>query len=534
MSELEGVILSDYLLLECVSKGGIADVYRARHVEESLEDKSGQGGENTYEVAVKVFRPGYAQRESFREYFMTEAEKVGQFEHHNILPFLEYGEGEGLLYLVTPFVKTGTLEDLLRRVGGRFSAMQALPIMQQLCSGVQYAHSRNVVHGNIKPTNVFVAGDGRMLLTDFGIARSYDDSQQSLTRVGWGLAEYIAPEQSLGIVRKASDIYSLGVLLFRVLTGSPPFIGQTPVEVLLKHVRQPAPSARSLVPAISDAVDEVLQTALHKRSDDRFSSVEEFSNAFLAAVTVAPTASPVARTASPRITLTTNMAVDNPLTPLPAGRGTRPLPNPQTPVPPYMMFGASQTGLPLPEQQNMGVPQEEFPQMSSGIPTLSRQEVARPEVPIEFDEDRTEIFQKDFLHEQENERQRTSLFWSSEPPEWSPIPSEPTQDAQVAAVPATANEYLRVQPIVTERVEAVIPQLEKADVVEPAIEPTVPEVPAKPTTFAEQLKKWLPIIVVILLLLGLVGAILSSFLLPAAKPSTTGQLVLGVAIWIYG
>src|SRR5579859_3874155 len=283
MSDLEGIMLSDYLLLQCISKGGVADVYRAR-----------QNGEGNYEVAVKVYRPGYAQRDSFREYFMAEAEKIGQFEHPNILPFLEFGEGEGLLYSVTPFLKSGTLEDLLQRVGGKFSAMQALPIMQQLCAAVQYAHDNDVIHGNIKPSNIFVAADGHMLLSDFGIARSYDDSQQSLTRVGWGSAEYAAPEQSLGVLRRSSDIYTLGVLLFRVLTGQPPFTGHTPVEVLLKHVREQAPSARSLDANISDAVDGVLHMALRKRSDDRFASAEEFSTALAAAVSVSPVASPVA------------------------------------------------------------------------------------------------------------------------------------------------------------------------------------------------------------------------------------------------
>src|SRR5579862_7406641 len=145
MSDLEGVLLSDYLLLQCINKGGMADVYRAR-----------QQGEGNFEVAVKVYRSNYAQRESFRDYFMAEADKVGQFDHPNILPFLEFGEGEGLLYAVTPYVTTGTLEDLLNRVGGKFSAMQALPIMQQVCSAVQYAHNHDVIHGNIKPGNVFV------------------------------------------------------------------------------------------------------------------------------------------------------------------------------------------------------------------------------------------------------------------------------------------------------------------------------------------------------------------------------------------
>src|SRR5437588_8275214 len=334
MSDLEGVMLSDYLLLQCIGKGELADVYRAR-----------QNGDGNYEVAVKVYRSGYAQQESFRNYFMVEAEKIGQFAHPNILPFLEFGEGEALLYVVTPFVAPGTLEDLLVRVGGRFSAMQALPIMQQLCSAVQYTHNHDAIHGNIKPTNVFVAADGRMLLSDFGIAHRYNNGERS-PDVGWRRsAEYAAPEQSLGVLRRASDIYALGVLLFRILTGQPPFTGQTDVEVLLKHVRQQPPSARSLVPNISDAVDGVIRMALQKRSDDRFASAEEFGNAFFAAVTVAPVASPVAK---PVIAVPSQPLVSpsssskNPQTPLPPlNPFLTESSSPQTPVPAYLALNPS-------------------------------------------------------------------------------------------------------------------------------------------------------------------------------------------------
>ncbi len=312
MSNLEGAILSDYLLLQCISKGGIADVYRAC-----------QNGERNYEVAAKVFRSSFAQRAAFRDYFMAEAEKIGQFEHPHILPLLEFGEGEDLLYVIMPYVATGTLEGLLKRVGGKLSATQALPILQQLCSAMQYAHNHGVIHGNLKLSNIFVAADGRILLSDFGIVRDYDDSQQSLTRVGWGSAEYAAPEQSLGVLKRGSDIYSLGVLLFRMLAGQPPFTGQTPVEVLLKHVRQAPPSIRTIVPSVSDAVEGVLQMALQKRADDRFASMEEFSNAFYAAVTVAPIASPVARPLSIMNPQTPHVPVPSataePRTPVPAG-----------------------------------------------------------------------------------------------------------------------------------------------------------------------------------------------------------------------
>ncbi len=311
MTNLEGAILSDYFLLQCISAGGVADVYRAR-----------QNVEGNHEVAVKIFRSEYARRETFREYFMAEAEKIGQFEHPHILPLLEFGEGEELLYVVMPYVATGTLEDLLKRVGGKLSTMQALPIMQQLCDAVQYAHSRGIIHGDLKPSNVFVAADGRILLSDFGIARGYDDSQQSLTRIGWGSAEYAAPEQSLGVLKRSSDVYSLGVLLFRMLAGQPPFTGQTPVEVLLKHVRQAPPPIRTIVPDISSAVDGVLQMALQKQGNNRFASAEELGNAFFAAVTVAPVATMAARPMTimlPQETITRPSEGVEPRTPVPVG-----------------------------------------------------------------------------------------------------------------------------------------------------------------------------------------------------------------------
>ncbi len=461
MSDLEGVMLSDYLLLQCISKGGMADVYRAR-----------QNGEENFEVAVKVYRSSFAQQESFRDYFMAEAEKIGQFDHPNILPLLEFGEGDGLLYVVTPYVAPGTLEDLLRRVGGKFSAMQALPILQQLCSAMQYAHNREVIHGNIKPSNIFVATDGRMLLSDFGIAQGYDDSQQSLTRVGWGTAEYTAPEQSLGVLRPGSDIYALGVVLFRILTGEPPFTGQTPVEVLLKHVRQQPPSARTLVPSISDAVDGVLKMALQKRADDRFASVEELSTAFLVAVTVSPIASPVAKTVS---TLTAPPAVE--------------VINPQTPVPDVyipIVIGTRHTPVPA---------------HLTSTPLRSQESCAS----------------SSFLEESLEERNQPF------PNEWSPIPNVPDN-----AVPLTAEDYLRDKPILP--VASALPDAQ--------IAPLLHQVPLPPTkddlikvrkgaqdneTLRARMKKALPIVVVILLLLGLLGALLSSFFYPG---SGTGTFVL--------
>lgn len=530
MSNLEGVMLSDYLLLQRISKGGVADVYRARQEE------------GNYEVAVKVFRPGYAQRESFRNYFMAEAEKIGQFDHPNILPFLEFGEGEGLLYAVTPFVATGTLDDLLRRVGGKLSAMQALPILQQLCGAVQYVHEHEGVHGNIKPTNVLVAVDGRVLLSDFGIARGYrsgiEDQQRDLTQVGWGSAEYASPEQSLGILRPASDIYSLGVLLFRILAGQPPFSGQTPVEVLLKHVRQPAPSARAFVPNISDAVNGVLAIALQKRADERFASAKEFSAAFQTAVTVAPVASPVAKSVTPLMPPTPQPQIPPIQPPVGAGAGARDghssfstggsLPAPKTPMPPLrhsQPLGALGPLATVQPQASLSAqfappsptaaPAKEPPTSTysgTSIHPPASDRRPRPTVPLpaaqpaERKTNETQngntapsstgvSEQKDDFVEYSDDA-GTFMFWSVDPPEWSPLAS-----SGAGPVAPTAGEYLRSKPLAPEVPhDAPTPSVGKAK-------------SKKQTTTDARLKRLLPVLVVMLLLLGLLGALLSSFLI---------------------
>lgn len=479
-------MLSDYLLMQCISNGGVADVYRARQVgENTIERLPSQ----TFEMAIKIFRPNYARRESFRDYFMVEAEKIGQFTHPNILSLLEYGEGDDLLYLVTPFMTNGTLDDLLLRVGGHFSALQALPIVEQLCSAVQYAHDANVLHGNIKPSNIFIAPDGRVLLADFGIAHGYDDSQQSLTRVGWGSAEYSAPEQSLGVLRRPSDVYSLGILLFHILTGSTPFTGQTPVEVLLKHVRQAPPSARTFVPTISDSVDDVLQKAIRKRSDDRFASAEEFLQAFAQAVKVAPIASPASRAISTvKLKPFTATTKTNPLTPPPIVL-PGPIESPQTPIP--VGDDTLKPSVPAALPRTREVSSSHMP------PLFVEQSTSSDVLPASDEADETEILAKHFLTQPDE--QGESLFWSVDPAEWSPVAKEMEENAAEPGVPFTANEYLQSKPLVLAPPDEVIQE-------------------QKTKTFQAHFKKLLPILVVLLLLLGLLGAMLSAFFYPVNKP----------------
>lgn len=484
MSNLEGAMLSDYLLLECISRGSVADVYRARQ------------NDGQYEVAVKVFRSAYVEREAFRAYFLHEAEKIGQFDHPHILPFIEYGEGENLLYAVTPFVKSGMLDDLLKKVGGRFPAMQAVPIVQQLCDAVQYAHDHDIMHGNIKPRNVFVANDGRILLADFGIARGYVDGQQPLNKMEWGSVQYAAPEQSLGLLRRSSDIYALGVIFFRLLTGSPVFVGQTPVEVLLKHVRQAPPLARSLEPGISEAVDAVLQKALRKRSDDRYATARELAQGFSEAVALAPVASPVARS----VDLSTR-----PLTPVPQSR-------PQ--ISASLLSFTMQPTVPIVSVRPISTVQVGPTSVIAPSPAWTQQSAPQPAILAE-------------------QRGMTGLSYAESPPlsqtsstalapgstmcrshdpiEWSPLVASSAQSG-IGNIPARAHEYLHSQssPAQASEVE--------------------PEQPLEAEELAPRKKgKVLPILVLLLLLLGLLAALLSSFFLPAS--SSQGA---GIHTWVPG
>jgi serine/threonine protein kinase len=380
--------------------------------------------------------------------------------------------------------------------------MQALPIMQQLCRAVQYAHDHDVIHGNIKPTNVFVASDGRMLLSDFGIVRGYDDSQQSLTRIGWGSAEYAAPEQSLGVLRRGSDIYSLGVLLFRILTGQPPFTGHTPVEVLLKHVRQPAPSARSLDPNISDAVDGVMYLALQKRSDDRFVSAEEFSNALAAAVSLAPVASPVAKAVAP-------MARQ-----LAPNQSSTVVGEPQTPMPAYMALSSavSPSALADPMGQSISVSSPFEPSFNQAPTVLTPPEISK-------ESEITLPRKTNFL--QDHEDSSTHMFWTTEPVEWSPI-----GDETAGSTPSTAAEYLGSEILSEAKDDKQVSQDDIRVAREAKRDQPVSgeEKKQRDKDSNTRLKKLLPVLVVILLLIGLIAALLSSFLYPDPSNGTGTNL----------
>ncbi|HEY7346670.1 MAG TPA: protein kinase [Ktedonobacterales bacterium] len=262
MAGLEGARLGAYELIERVGSGGMAEVYRAK-----------QSTAFGREVAVKVIRQGYSEDKMFRERFLREAQAIAKLSHPNILPLIEFGEENDLLYLVMPYAPDGTLRDLIARVNGPLPLSDATEIFTQLCDAVQYAHEQGIVHRDIKPQNVLIQRGKHLLLADFGIARDASSDQKlTSTGAGVGTVEYMAPEQAMGKSDARSDLYSLGIVLYQMLTGRVPFSGSTPFEIMMKQAQDALQPARSLNPSLPREADGVLAMALAKDPDRRFQS----------------------------------------------------------------------------------------------------------------------------------------------------------------------------------------------------------------------------------------------------------------------
>src|SRR5215213_8068543 len=259
MKDLSNSYLGQYYLTEIIGRGSTSVVYKAY-----------QSSLDRY-VAVKVLLHHLDKQYAAR--FIREAHAIAQLQHPNILPIYDYGEQKELRYLVMQYVESGTtLDD--RLTGQPLAPIPALRLILPLLAALEYAHERGVVHRDIKPANIMLPQPDWPLLADFGIAKLIDESDQ-LTPPGQsvGTAIYVAPERaSSSVVDARTDLYSVGVVLYEMLTGRVPYDGISPVEVLRKHVREPLPRPRDLNPRLPAAAEPVLLRALAKRLEDRYQS----------------------------------------------------------------------------------------------------------------------------------------------------------------------------------------------------------------------------------------------------------------------
>ncbi len=276
MAELAGVTVGNYFLLECLGSEGMIERYRAR--------PTTRGG---FDVVLRLFRPPFPDPTAFQEHFAFEVEKVWHCHHEHIQPLLEYGSGEDLLFDVTEFSEDKTLEQIFEcREDEEFfkSPSQIVCLITQICAALNYIHEHHIVHGNIQPSSLLIQPDQNILLTNFSMKRIYQEGDPLVAQIEEGNAAYIAPEQVVGMLTPACDIYAVGVLLYRLLTGHLPYDGESAGEIALKHANEAIPSLRQWCPDLSEAVELVVRVALAKSPEARFPSADALVRALLEAV----------------------------------------------------------------------------------------------------------------------------------------------------------------------------------------------------------------------------------------------------------
>jgi serine/threonine-protein kinase len=270
--------IGPYEILAIIGQGGMAAVYKAYQA--SLDRI----------VAIKVISSSLATEAEFMGRFRQEALAIAKLTHPNIIIVHDFGDDNGTPYLVMEFIDGATLAD---EIETGIAPDRALDVLGQIAAGLDFAHSRGIVHRDIKPQNVLVTQEGRAVLADFGLARMMENAPQ-LTMSGGivGTPEYMSPEQAAGkTTDHRTDIYALGVILYEMLAGERPFIAETPLGVLMKHLQDMPRPISQIHPDAPRAVDAVLAKALAKKPEDRYQSAGSLVRAFRDAVAPTPQSS---------------------------------------------------------------------------------------------------------------------------------------------------------------------------------------------------------------------------------------------------
>ena len=260
----KGYLLGErYRILDTLGEGGMANVYLAEDI--ILQRK----------VAVKVLRMDLKKEPQIEARFQREAQATSELSHPNIVSVLDVGTDNGLPYMVMEYVSGPDLKDYIRE-NSPLDLHEVIRIMDQILSAVALAHQHNVIHRDLKPQNILMDRRGNVKIADFGIAVALNQSSITQTNSVMGSVHYMSPEQTRGgLVTKQSDIYSLGIILYELITGNVPFNGDTPVAIALKHAQEEIPSIRKKDPEVPQALENVVLKATAKDPRDRYASAQE-------------------------------------------------------------------------------------------------------------------------------------------------------------------------------------------------------------------------------------------------------------------
>ena len=252
-----------YEIVKTIGEGGMANVYLAN---DTILDRK---------VAIKVLRGDLSSDDKFIRRFQREALSVSNLSHPNIVEVYDVGEEDGSHYIVMEYIEGKTLKQLLKKRES-LTLTEVIDIMSQLTDGIAHAHDSYIIHRDIKPQNIMIEDDGRIKITDFGIAMALNATQLTQTNSVMGSVHYLPPEQASGkSATVKSDIYSLGILMYELLTGTVPFKGDNAVEIALKHMKEKIPSIRKQDPSIPQSVENIITKATAKNPRNRYDSAKE-------------------------------------------------------------------------------------------------------------------------------------------------------------------------------------------------------------------------------------------------------------------
>jgi serine/threonine-protein kinase len=249
-----------YRIIDKLGSGGMAEVYKA---EDTILNRT---------VAIKVLHSQFATQKDFVERLRREAQAAANLNHPNIVSIHDWGSEDHNYFIVMEYIEGKTLKEIIE-TEAPLSADKAIKITVKVCSALEFAHKREIVHRDVKPQNIMITPEGEIKVTDFGIARAGTATPLTQTGSIMGTAQYLSPEQAQGrLVQRTSDIYSLGIVLYEMLTGRPPFNGENPVSVAFKQVHEQPVSPRKINPDIPESLERVVLRALAKNPADRYQS----------------------------------------------------------------------------------------------------------------------------------------------------------------------------------------------------------------------------------------------------------------------